>query len=208
MPTKTLYVKDQQLWEKASRLAGHQGLSGVVAQLLAKWVADKEKQEAMKSGKEFTEIELWVGGNTGPYADIPHDQIKEDHKIVFVGRLIGSSTQYVTSANDLVPVVEVYQMKSGRLVVYKAYRDYSDATDQEYQATYKVFSNFEDLQQSSVFSDYEKMLDEHWEDLGAGLSALAAEDEEKFVEKIAEVNLQFQRDIASALSAELVVRID
>ena len=45
MPTKTLYVKDQQLWEKASRLAGHQGLSGVVTQLIAKWVADKEKRE-------------------------------------------------------------------------------------------------------------------------------------------------------------------
>ena len=28
-------------------------------QLLAKWVADRENHEAMKSGKEFTEIELW-----------------------------------------------------------------------------------------------------------------------------------------------------
>ncbi len=205
MPPKTLYVKDERLWEKAKRLAGHQGFSGVIMQLLAKWVADKEKQEAMKSDKEFTEIELWVGGNIAPSADLPDDQIKEDHKIVFTGRLLASSPRY---EDELVPDVEVYQMKSGRLVVYKVYRDYSVATDQESQATYKVFSNFEGLRQSSVFSDYEKMLDEKWEGLGMELTTLAAEDEEKFVEKIAAISLQFQRDITNALGAELVIRID
>ncbi len=205
MPTKTLYVKDQQLWEEAKILAGQQGLSEVVAQLLAKWVADKEKQEAMKSGKEFTEIELWVAGNEASSVDLPDDQMKEDHKIVFTGRLIASSPRY---EDALVADVDVYQMKSGRLVIYKVYRDDPVAEDQEYQATYKVFSNFEDLRKSSVFSDFEKMLDDNYEGLGKELTTLAAEDEEQFVEKIAAISLQFQRDIANALGAELVVRID
>ena len=205
MPTKTLYVKDMQLWEEASHLAGHQGLSGVIMRLIANWVADKKKHEAMKSGKEFAEIELWVGGNTALSADLPDDQIKEDHKIVFTGRLLGSSPRY---EDTLVPDLKVYEMKSGRLVVYKAYRDDSIAADQEDQATYKVFSNFEELQQSSVFSEYEKTLDQDWQFLGKELSALAEEDEKKFAEKIAAINLQFQRDIANALGAELVIRID
>lgn len=207
MPTKTLYVKDMQLWEEASRLAGHQGLSGVIMRLLAKWVADKKRHESMKSGKEFAEIELWVGGNTARSADLPDDQIIEDHKIVFTGRLVGSSPRYKDPVVR-VPDLEVFKMKSGRLIVYKVERDYSLAADQECQATYKVFSNFEELQQSSVFSDYEKMLDEKWQGLGRELEALAEEDDGKFKEKIAAINLQFQRDIANALGAELVIRID
>jgi phosphoribosylamine-glycine ligase len=90
----------------------------------------------------------------------------------------------------------------------QSYSDYAIAPDQEERATYKVFSNFEDLQQSSVFSDYGKVLDENWEGLGGELSALAREDAEKFVEKMAAINLQFRRDIANALEAELVIRID
>jgi len=193
MPTKTLYVKDLQLWEEAGRLAGHQGLSGVIMQLIAKWVADKKKHEAMSSVKEFAEIELWVGGHPA----------FEDHKIVFTGRLLGRSPRYEDS---VVPDVQVYEMKRGRLVVYEAYHELG--TDQEYQATYKVFSNIEELQHSSVFSDYEKTLDQNWQGLGEELRALAGEDEERFAEKIAAINLQFQRDIADALGAELVIRID
>ena len=203
MPTKTLYVKDMQLWEEASRLAGHQGLSGVIMRLIAKWVVDKKRHEAMNSVKEFAEIELWVGSNTDLSANLPDDQVEEDHKIVFTGRFLASSPRYEDSS---VPNLSVYQMKSGRLVVYEAYHDYG--TDQEYQATYKVFSSVEELQQSSVFSEYEKMLDENWEGLGKELRALAAEDEKKFAEKIAAINLQFQRDIADALGAKLVIRID
>lgn len=203
MPTKTLYVKDMQLWEEASRLAGHQGLSGVIMRLIAKWVADKKRHEAMDSVKEFAEIELWVGGTTAPSVRLTDNQIEEDHKIVFTGRLLGSSPRYEDSC---VPDVQVYEMKSGRLVVYEAYHDYG--TDQENQATYKVFANVEKLQHSSVFSDYEKTLNENWQGLGKELNALAAEDEKKFVEKIAAINLQFQRDIADALGAELVIRID
>ena len=203
MPTKTLYVKDMQLWEEASHLAGHQGLSGVIMRLIAKWVADKKQHEAMNSVKEFAEIELWVGGYTAPSVRPTDDKIEEDHKIVFTGRFLGGSPRYEDSS---VPNLSVYQMKSGRLVVYEAYHDYG--TDQEYQATYKVFSNVEELQHSSVFSDYEKTLDQNWEGLGEELRALAAEDEKQFAEKIAAINLQFQRDIADALAAELVIRID
>lgn len=203
MPTKTLYVKDLQLWEEASRLAGHQGLSGVIMRLIAKWVADKKRHEAMNNVKVFAEIELWVGGYTTPSVRLIDNQIEEDHKIVFTGRLLGSSPRYEDTS---VPHVQVYEMKSGRLLVYEAFHDFG--TDQEIQATYKVFSNVEELQHSSVFSDYEKTLDQNWEGLGEELRTVAAENEKRFADEIAAINLQFQRDVADALGAELVVRIE
>ena len=204
MPAKTLYVKDEQLWERAKGLAGSQKFSGVIMKLLAQWVETDEKRQSYLNSKEFREIELWVGGNTAS-ADLPDDQIREDHRIVFTGRLLGSSPRYEDFS---IPDLKIFEMKSGRLVVYKAYRDYAIAPDQVERATYKVFSNFEDLQQSSVFSDYGKVLDENWEGLGRELSTLAREDEAKFVEKMVAINLQFKRDIANALEAELVIRID
>ena len=151
MPTKTLYVKDQQLWEKASRLAGPQGLSGVVTQSLAKWVADKEKQEAMKSGKEFTEIELWVGGQEHQHWH-PKDPLGGNYKIAFTGRLLDSTEVAVlrrtesgvrtyrdTSVN---PLVEVYEMSDRKLAVY---RDFRESVVSTQGAAYVVYSGFKDL---------------------------------------------------------------
>ena len=184
MPAKTLYVKDEQLWEKAKCLAGHQGFSRVIMQLLGKWVADKEREKAIRSGVAFTEIELWVGGGAH-WDQCREDPIKKDHKIVFTGRLLDSR-------DDAVPEVDVYQMKSGRLVVYKAWRNYSLATDQEYEAAYKVFADYEELSRSP-------------EALNANDGEVLSEEEK--IEQTAR-NLQFQEHIANALGSELVVRID
>ena len=158
MPAKTLYVKDEQLWDKAKRLAGHQGFSGVIMRLLAKWVADKEKQEAMKSGKEFSEIELWVGGDEHQMWH-PKDPLGGDHKIAFTGRLLHSSEHEVVLG--VYPQVDVYQMGGGQLVVYRTWRppfliDSGLSPGYDGGATYKVFSDIEELLQNS------EVLDTNW----------------------------------------------
>ena len=132
MPPKTLYVKDERLWEKAKRLAGHQGFSGVIMQLLARWVADKEKQEAMKSGKKFTEIELWVGGDHHRSWH-PKDPIERNYKVAFTGRLLDSTEGQVSDITEsgirtlrnrsINPLVEVYEMSDGKLAVYRDFRE-------------------------------------------------------------------------------------
>ena len=145
--TKTLYVKDQQLWEKAIRLAGHQGLSGVVTQLLAKWVADKEKQKAIKSSKnQLMEVELWVGGEEHLRWH-RRDPLAGDYKVTFTGRLLASTeTEYPMGID---PTVEVYQMSNKQLAVYRNYRSefaaLSPQSQEKYGAACLAYSDFETL---------------------------------------------------------------
>ena len=144
--TRTLYVKDHQLWEKASRLAGHQGLSEVVTQSLARWVSDKEKQKAIKNSKELTEVELWVGGDEHRLRN-PKDPLGGDYKIAFTGRLLASTeTQYPLGTD---PTVEVYQMSNKRLAVYRNYHSEFAAASTDFQeqqgATCIIYSDFKKL---------------------------------------------------------------
>ena len=44
MPNKTIYVKDEHLWDRARKLAGKDGLSGVIQEALAKFVEKKQRQ--------------------------------------------------------------------------------------------------------------------------------------------------------------------
>ena len=263
MPAKTLYVKDEQLWEKAKRLAGHQGFSGVIMRLLAKWVADKEKQEAMKSGKEFSAIELWVGGDEHQMWH-PKDPLGGDHKIAFTGRLLHSSEHEVVLG--VYPQVDVYQMGGGQLVVYRTWRppfliDSGLSPGYDGGATYKIFSDIEELLQNSEVLDTnwtghpeedqlqalverprtvrerliitiaEHVKLEHpqrsavWQKeyvreflLGLNNTRLGPPKDGEYTEQEidqcyedeeqAACDLRFQQNIASALGAELVVRID
>ena len=163
MPAKTLYVKDEQLWEKAKHLAGHQGFSGVIMQLLAKWVADREKQNAMKSGKEFTEIELWVGGEEHRSRH-PKDPLGGNYKIAFTGRLVDSTEGEVCESTEsglrtyrgrsITPLIEVYEMSNRKLAVY---RDFREASVSNWGATCLIYSDLKDLREDS------EALDTHWE---------------------------------------------
>lgn len=144
--TRTLYVKDHQLWEKASRLAGRQGLSEVVTQSLTKWVADTEKQKAIRNSKELTEVELWVGGKEHQRWH-SRDPAVGDYKVVFTGRLLASTEkEYPTGSN---PVVEVYEMSNNKLAVYRNYRSELTALPVELQedegATCLIYSDFTSL---------------------------------------------------------------
>ena len=120
--------------------------------LLAKWVAGKEKHEAMKSGKESAEIELWVGGDEHRRW-YPKDPIGRNYKVAFTGRLLDSTEvgHHIESESGLRtyrpmsvnPVVEVYEMSDGRLVVY---RDFGElAMGSKLGATCLVYSDFQHL---------------------------------------------------------------
>lgn len=45
MPNKTIYVKDGEMWERAKKLAGKEGLSSVIGDAIAEYVKKKEKEE-------------------------------------------------------------------------------------------------------------------------------------------------------------------
>jgi len=44
MPNKTIYVKDERLWDQARTLAGKDGLSGVIQQALVKFVEGRRRE--------------------------------------------------------------------------------------------------------------------------------------------------------------------
>ena len=252
--TRTLYVKDHRLWEKASRLAGRQGLSEVVTQSLTKWVADKEKQKAIRSSKELTEIELWVGGKEHQRWH-SRDPAVGDYKVVFTGRLLASTEEeYPTGSN---PVVEVYEMSNNKLAVYRNYRSELTALAVELQeevgATCLIYPDFKNLCQDRLPWPLQTMWDIAHEDetqmpdvapyavkteRERGIIGLAGSLQEmgkgkelvkrlllylelaavKFTEgeidslyegvKEDACDLRFQKTIAGALGAELVVRVD
>ena len=135
-------------------------------QLLGKWVVDKEKQEAMKSGKEFSEIELWVGGDEHQVWH-PKDTLGGNYKITFTGRLIHSSEHEMVLG--VYPQVDVYQMGGGQLVVYRTWRppfliDSGLSPGYDGGATYKIFSNYEQLRHDSG------VLDTNWGDTEGNVS--------------------------------------
>ncbi len=252
--TRTLYVKDHQLWNKASRLAGRQGLSEVVTQSLTKWVADKEKQKAIRSSKELTEVELWVGGKEHQRWH-SRDPAVGDYKVVFTGRLLASTEkEYPTGSN---PVVEVYEMSNKKLAVYRNYRSELTALPVELQeeegATCLIYSDFtnlcqdrwpwplqtvwdiahEDEMQMPDVPPYAVKTEREWGiiKLAGFLQEMGKEKEQvkrlllypepgavKFTEgeidsvydevKQDACDLRFQKTIAGALGAELVVRVD
>lgn len=250
--TRTLYVKDHQLWNKASRLAGRQGLSEVVTQSLTKWVADKDKQKAIRSSKELTEVELWVGGKEHQRWH-SRDPAVGDYKVVFTGRLLASTEEeYPTGSN---PAVEVYQMSNQQLAVYRNYRSELTAllakSQEEEGATCLIYSDFKNLcrwpgpletmwdvdhedemQMPDVAPYAVKSAKEqaiiglagNMQELGKGKDLVKQcllnpiIDPPKFTEgdidylyeevKRDACDLRFQKSIAEALGAELVIRVD
>lgn len=111
MPTKTIYVADEKLWREARKLAGKQGLSGVIAAALKRYVEEKKL--------EIEGVEEWrfAAGLRG------------GDRIAFKGKLIASRRsmtemaepvwpQEVFDGNDAVPIqIEVFRTIKGTFVV-------------------------------------------------------------------------------------------
>jgi len=177
MGNKTLYVKDEALWNRARELAGDEGLSGIVSDLLRDWVQRKETQRLAPGSEEMQEIRLWVGGT-----EHEDPQNLGSHYIALTGRLIADSEGY---SLDQVPRVKVYETKARQLVVYRSWLDTVSAKSQG--ATYTVYRDYEDLERNRW------ALDTAWIEF----------DKEEFGDH----TLVLMRDIARALGRELVIRL-
>jgi hypothetical protein len=122
VPNKTIYVKDERVWEEAKELAGKEGLSGVIADALAAWVERKKRE---KSGIERYRFAIGFShGLNGGQAV---------RAIAFEGRFLGAA--HLTIEDDAVdfpdvviegglvnlegePVyAEVYRTKGGKVVL-------------------------------------------------------------------------------------------
>src|SRR5204862_4702958 len=80
MATRTIYVRDEKLWNRARKLADVDGLSAVIHDLLTEWV---RRKEAETDTKQMAEVELAVGGEA---YNAEHDDVAE--RTAFTGRLI------------------------------------------------------------------------------------------------------------------------
>ena len=128
MSTRTLYVKDLALWERAAKFVGQNGMSGVISGLLARWVTAQERALT----RHQAEIELWVGGSADS-----RDHRPDAYRVAFTGRLVGDSEGYSVAQ---FPRILVYQTENGKLIVYRTWRE---TQNPEHGATYEVFSDHE-----------------------------------------------------------------
>ncbi|MEO2194814.1 MAG: hypothetical protein ABGY72_01825 [bacterium] len=177
MSTRTLYIKDPGLWQRAATLVGQGGMSGVIADLLARWVTAQEKAQTRR--QEATETVLWVGG---PANDREHSPA--EYRVAFLGRLVGDSEGHSVTQ---IPRVHVYQIESGRLVVY---RTWLETQDPDRGATYEVFPDFESLCRNP------QALDTRW------VTGDPNDDTD------ADFTRALQREIADTLATDLTVRLD
>ena len=182
MPTRTLYVRDEPLWTKAQKLAGEEGLSGVVHQLLTDWVRRKEAEmEVLRSSDQMHDVQLSVGGTA-------HETRDEDgigaHQIAFTGRLLADSEGFSVAQ---MPRVQVYQTKSRKLIVYRTWKG---TPADESGATYDVYPDYDALS-SDPFA-----LQTMW------IEGDPDEDAK------ADYTPELQRKIARALGEDVVIRIN
>src|SRR5437667_12348478 len=88
MPNKTIYVKDEKMWELAKKLAGKEGLSSVISEAIADYVSRRRREE-----KGFQKYRLEVGevSDARLLDEDAHDQFVHGSttgRIKFVGRLL------------------------------------------------------------------------------------------------------------------------
>jgi hypothetical protein len=124
VPTKTVYVKDETLWERAKALGGKDGLSAVIAEALASFV---ERKELEKDGFTPTTI----------YVDAP----PITQTIRFFGRLLGETLMRATpDSTDF--FVQVFQTQGKKLVLIISTPGSDDIADEA-----RIYESLADLAQ-------------------------------------------------------------
>lgn len=126
MPKTSIYIRDEdvEMFEKARKLAGEEGLSKVVADTVKLYVRIKD---AEKDGMEEVRLEIGVGNNT--------------EEIAFIGKLISEYTEYKGQTSDMRDRwtdYKVYLTSKDYLLLYKKH---GSCWQGEYnQREYKTFS--------------------------------------------------------------------
>jgi hypothetical protein len=104
--TKTLYVRNRDLWDRARQLAGDQGLSEFVERALQELVDRQTKA----SGEGMCRQSLAVGGDS--------EAGDMNHNIEFDGQLLVDSRGFSV---EQLPRLRVYVTARGRFVVYRTW---------------------------------------------------------------------------------------
>jgi hypothetical protein len=123
MGNKTIYVKNEQLWEKAKSIAGKAGLSGLIEQALSGYVAEREREQ-QGLVRFYLNVEE-VGGFKS--------------RIGFDGKKLGSFQK-----SDFMLIVSVYQTKAGKFILTN---DDPDGTANDY----RLFDSLDELTHDSLF---------------------------------------------------------
>lgn len=97
MPNKTIYIKDETLWQNAKKFAGKGGLSEVIADALRRFVADSEAKAA---GQETFRFVVQFRGDD------------DFARVAFRGRLLESKDLDSGSLN-----ASVYETQGGSFVL-------------------------------------------------------------------------------------------
>lgn len=128
MGNKTIYVKDEALWERAKQLAGKEGLSALIGEALADFVERKEQEN-----RGFTLHGIFV--DEGPSGQF----------IRFYGRSL-DSTLIGRGPDEPDAVAEVFQTKGAKLVLFLRDAD----SNQAYE--HRTYDSLEELAEDKVFS--------------------------------------------------------
>ncbi len=132
MPKTSIYIRDEdvEMFEKARKLAGDEGLSRVVADTVYLYVRIKE---AEKDGMEEIRLEIGVDDNT--------------EEIAFIGKMIVEYTEHhgqTSGGNDRWTDYKVYLTSKDYLLLYKEHGScWQGETKRSEYETFMSFVSFE-----------------------------------------------------------------
>jgi hypothetical protein len=146
MSTTSLYVRDEELWERARKHAGSQGLSSLVEQAVRQHL---DRQEPLTgTGVQTFVLPVATDDESGEMG----------HSIEFQGQLVVDSEGF---SLEQLPRVRVYRTVKGRLVVYRTWPPHF-----QFASSYSLYSDIEKLESdplalSTMWITDEDMLGEH-----------------------------------------------
>jgi hypothetical protein len=112
MGNKTIYFKDDQLWDRAKELAGKDGISGVVQDALAAFV-DQKKRQAAGFNTYRLPTKFRVGRGLSSFGTT--------ERIAFEGQLIAEQRMDVPvpgrESDFLDLTFRIYRTRGGKLVI-------------------------------------------------------------------------------------------
>lgn len=146
MANKTIYFKDDALWERAKEFAGKDGLSAVIQEALAQYVERKNLE-----AKGFKQFRL----ETAEY-DPVSKKLGPTERIAFEGRELAMDEAVVPSGDldadgepgYFVIAIAAYQTKEKRLILTRGEAGYGETITK-----YEVCSSLRKMRQSDILAD-------------------------------------------------------
>jgi hypothetical protein len=146
MANKTIYFKDDALWDRAKELAGKDGLSAMIQEALAQYVERKNLE-----AKGFKHFRL----ETAEY-DPVSKKLGTTERIAFEGRELAMDEAVVPSGETepdgepgyFVVAIAAYQTKADRLILTRGEAGYGEIITK-----YEVLSSLKEIRESDLLAD-------------------------------------------------------